>query len=49
MFISPKQNTGQNHNIRVGNKSLESVPNSVFGMTPTNQNYVHEEVKSRLY
>jgi hypothetical protein len=40
---------GQNHNIRISNKSFESVARSKNVLTTlTNQNFVREEIKRRL-
>jgi hypothetical protein len=50
MFVSRYQNTGQMYCTRVGNKSFENVAKFKYlGMTVTNQNCIHEEIKSRLY
>jgi hypothetical protein len=48
MVKSHKQNSGQNHNIQMGNKSFKMVEESKYLGTLTNQNSVHEEIKSRL-
>jgi hypothetical protein len=49
MVVSPNQNTGQNHNIKIDNKSFESVEEFKYlGTTLTNRNSIHEEIKSRL-
>jgi hypothetical protein len=43
------QNSGQNQNIRIGNVSSENVAKFKYlGMTLTNQNDIHDEIKSRL-
>jgi hypothetical protein len=43
------QNSGQNQNIRTANESFEKVAKfKYFGMTLTNQNDIHDEIKSRL-
>jgi len=40
-------NAGQSYNIKVTNKSFENVAKfEFFRMTVTNQNYIHEEIKS---
>ena len=42
------QNAGQNHNIKVGNKTFESVVQfKYFETTPTNKNCIREEIQSR--
>jgi hypothetical protein len=49
MLLSHHQNVGQNHDIKVANRSLENVAQfKCLGMTVTNQNLIHEEIKSRL-
>jgi hypothetical protein len=47
IFTSFEQNAGQNHNIKLGNKSFESVTGCKYlGMTLTSLNCVHEEITS---
>jgi hypothetical protein len=47
--MSHHQNTVQNGNKKAASKSFENVVKfSYLGMTVTNQNYVQEEIKSRL-
>jgi hypothetical protein len=49
MFLSLKQNVGQNYNIKLSNKSFENVIEFKYlGMLLTNQNCVHEEIKRTL-
>jgi hypothetical protein len=49
MIRSCHQNSGWNQNIRIANKSFENVENFKYlGMTLTNQNNIHDEIKSRL-
>jgi hypothetical protein len=49
IFVSRHQNTGLNKNSVIANKSLESVTKlKYFGTTVTDQNYIHEEIKSSL-
>jgi hypothetical protein len=49
MFMYYHQATGQNHHIKAANKSFENVAAFTYlGMTLTNQNSIHEEIKSRL-
>jgi hypothetical protein len=47
--MSRDQNTGQNGNIQIRNKSFETVEQFKYlGTTLTNQNSIHEEIKSSL-
>jgi hypothetical protein len=49
MIVSRHPNSGQNQNIRTANESFESVAKFKYlGMTLTNQNDIHDEIKSRL-
>ena len=49
MVMFRDQHAGQNHNIKTDTKSLERVePCVCLGTTVTNQNSIHEEIKSRL-
>jgi hypothetical protein len=49
MVMSCYQTTGQNYCIKAANKSVENVAEfKHLGMTVTNQNYIHAELKSRL-
>jgi hypothetical protein len=49
MVMSRNQNAGYNHNIKIDNKSSERVDEFKYlGATLTNQNSIHEEIKSRL-
>jgi uncharacterized membrane protein len=42
-------NSRQNQNIRIADESFEKVTKTKYlGRTPTNQNYIHDEIKSRL-
>jgi hypothetical protein len=48
--MSGRQYAGQNHNINIVNIFFEKVAKVKYlGMTATNQNDVHDEIKSRLY
>jgi len=50
MFMSYEQNVGQNHNIKIVNRHFENVAGFKYLRTTlTNENLMHEEVKSRLY
>jgi len=47
-FLSPKQHSGQNHNINIGSKSFEREGHLIhWETTLTNQNYIHKK-KRRL-
>jgi hypothetical protein len=49
MILSRHPNSGQNQNIRITNESFENVAKfKYFGTTLTNQNDIHDEIKSRL-
>jgi hypothetical protein len=49
MLMSHSQKTGQRHTTRVVNRSFEDVAKFKYlGTTLTDQNYMHEEIKSRL-
>jgi hypothetical protein len=47
--MSRHSNSGQNQNIRIANESFENVVKFKYlGTTLTNQNDIHDEIKSRL-
>jgi hypothetical protein len=49
MLLSHHQNTGQNHDIKIVNKTVENAAQfQYFGMTASNQNLIQEEIKRRL-
>jgi hypothetical protein len=49
MLLSRHQNAGQNHNIKIGDRSFENVAQFKYlGTTVTNQNLIGEEIKRRL-
>jgi hypothetical protein len=49
MIISCHLNSRQNQNIRIANESFRNVAKfKYFEMMLTNQNYIHDEIKSRL-
>ena len=49
MFVSRETNTRQDYNIKILEKSLESLEQfKYFGTTVTNQSGSHEEIKNRL-
>jgi hypothetical protein len=49
MIMSRHPNSGQNQKIRIANESFENVAKFKYlGTTPTNQNDIHDEIKSRL-
>lgn len=44
-----QQTAGQTHNIKIANKSFESLTKfKCLGRAPTNENYILVEIKSRL-
>jgi hypothetical protein len=48
-IVSHHQNSGQNHKIKIDNRSLEKLANSgCLGMTVTNQNLIHEGIRGRF-
>jgi hypothetical protein len=50
MHISHHQTAGQNHNIKVVNRSLKNAAKFKYlGMMVTNKNHINEEIKSRLH
>jgi hypothetical protein len=48
MIISHHLNSGQNQYIRIANESFENVAEFKYLGTLTNQNDIHDEIKSRL-
>jgi hypothetical protein len=49
MLMSRSQKVGSKHSIKIANRSFEDVAEFKYlGTTLTNQNYMHEEIKSRL-
>jgi glycerol-3-phosphate O-acyltransferase len=43
------QKAGQKHSVKIANRSFEDVVKVTYlGKTLTDQNYIHEEIKSRL-
>jgi hypothetical protein len=49
VVMSGDQNAGQKHNIKIDHKYFEIVEHLKYlGTTVTNQNYIYEDIKSRL-
>ena len=49
MTVSRDQNAGRIHSVKIDNSSIERVEEFKYlGTTLTNQNSIHEEIKSRL-
>ena len=49
MVMVRDQNAGRSHNIKIDNSSFERVEEFKYlGTTLRNQNYIQEEIKSRL-
>jgi sorting nexin-29 len=49
MLMSRSQKTGQKHSMKIANRSFEDVAKFKYlGTTLTDQNHMHEEIKSRL-
>jgi len=49
IFMCCQQTAGQSHNIKIANKSFESVAKfRCLEMAPTNENCIHVEIKNKL-
>jgi hypothetical protein len=49
MLLPHHQYAGQNHDIKIANRSFENVAQFKYlGMTVTNQNLIHEEIRRRM-
>jgi hypothetical protein len=48
MVMSPDQNVGRTHNMKIDNSSFERVEEFNYFGTLTNQNYIQGEIKRRL-
>jgi hypothetical protein len=47
-LLTQHQNVGQDHSIKIANRSFEDAAKLKYlGMTITNQNLIHDEIKSR--
>jgi hypothetical protein len=47
--MSRHQNSEQNHNLKIGDRSSENVAKFKYlGPTVTDQNFIHEEIKRRF-
>jgi hypothetical protein len=48
VFLPRHQNAGQNRDINIGNRCFSNVTQfKYFGMAPTNQNFMQDEIKRR--
>jgi hypothetical protein len=47
MLLSCHQNAGQNHDVKIGNRSSEGVAEFRYMITVTNKNLIQEEIKGR--
>jgi hypothetical protein len=48
MLMSRSRKTAQKYSIKIANRSFEDVSNFKYlGTTPTDQNHMHKEIKSR--
>jgi hypothetical protein len=49
MLLARHQLAGQNHDVKVNNRSLKNVARlKYFGTTVTNTNFIREEIKRRF-
>jgi hypothetical protein len=49
MLLSRDQNAGQNHDIKIANRSFENVAQFQYlGMPVTNQNLIQKKIKRKL-
>jgi hypothetical protein len=51
VFMSRDQDAEQNHNMKIGNNTSEGAETFTYtylGTTKKNQNYIHDEIESRL-
>jgi subtilisin-like proprotein convertase family protein len=48
-YVFREQSAGQDYNLKIATKSFEKCGRFKYlGMTVTNQNYMHKEIKNRL-
>jgi hypothetical protein len=49
MLLPPRRNAGQNHDMKIPNRSYENAPQfQYWGTRVTNENWIHEEINGAL-